>query len=217
MGRQSRTLRQFTNLHEHLFSSRRMNRYELERTLSQGDFSIRREGLGVALRAALSAAPEPRQERASAIRLQSLTRRAAVAGLSAGEAPRSGEQGHEMSAHSDGGKANTAVSPFSASIPSARLPRGILDRPLARTVTLLRRVSSPACQHWRCEEGEDREASTSARGRWTGLAVEGQGRLTRPAGSPPFSRLARGPAVTSAVFLGFPCQPHPRRPRMDWV
>lgn len=38
IGRQSRTLRKFTNLHEHLFPSRRINRYELERTLSQGIF-----------------------------------------------------------------------------------------------------------------------------------------------------------------------------------
>lgn len=35
VGRQSRTLRQFTNLHECLLSSRRLGSYELEGTLSQ--------------------------------------------------------------------------------------------------------------------------------------------------------------------------------------
>ena len=38
MGRQSRTPGQFPDLHEHPFSSRRRDRYELERTLSQGHF-----------------------------------------------------------------------------------------------------------------------------------------------------------------------------------
>jgi hypothetical protein len=63
MGRQSRTLCQFTDLHEHLFSSRRKDRYELERTLSQGLFALKNEAPDVAPQAALSAAPGPRQRR----------------------------------------------------------------------------------------------------------------------------------------------------------
>ncbi len=194
-----------------------MNRYELERTLSQGGFSLKKEGLGVALRAALSAAPESRQRRVSAIRLQSLTRRAAVAGLFDDEAPL--------------GWARLRRYPFTATAagPSRRslhslhrhlrpgFARGILDRQLARTVMLLGRVIVSGLPTPALRRRDRSEAHTSARGRWMGLAVEGQGRLTRLAGSPPFSRLARRPTAAIVVFPGFLRQPRPRRPRMDWV